>query len=118
MDINAKSEGSTLYVTLKGKLGAFFGVKEFSDAVAKEFTEEKRFVIIDTSDMEYISSSGIRVLLETHKKALNREGTLALVGLQPYCSEILKLVGIANDLPIFITIDEAEQYCRELKSAP
>lgn len=112
MEIEIKNQGPILIATLQGKLGAFFGVKSFEDEMEKHILDETRYVILDTTNLSFISSAGLRVILGVHKRMAQRQGTLSIVGLQPYCNEVLSVTGIANNLPIFISLQEAIDYCQ------
>ena len=67
---------------------------------------------MDMANVDFISSAGIRVLLITAKELEARKGILALVGLKPYCRELIQTIRIAGALPQFDTVDQAEAFCR------
>jgi anti-anti-sigma factor len=48
-------------------------------------------ILLDFSDVPYISSVGLRVLMLAKKQAKNQNGTIAIAGLQPRVREIFEI---------------------------
>jgi anti-sigma B factor antagonist len=48
-------------------------------------------LVVDLSDLEYISSAGLRVLMLAAKQSKAQRGTLVLAGLQPVVREIFEI---------------------------
>ena len=69
----------------------------------KEIVKEKaKAVVFDMKDVDYISSIGIRVLIDA-KKTIEGQGTIfAMMALQP---QIRKVFDIMKILPIFTIFD-------------
>lgn len=55
---------------------------------------------IDLSELDYISSAGLRVLLVAAKKAQQAKGKLVLFGLMPNVREIFSISGFDKIFPI------------------
>ena len=100
-----------LILTLNGRFGTF-GAGPVQQALDAHFQEHPKFIIMDLANVDFISSAGIRVLLITAKEVEARKGVLALVGLKPYCRELIQTIHIAGALPQFATVDQAEAFCR------
>jgi len=69
-----------------------------------------RAVRFEMSDLQYISSMGIRVLFKTFKTLRAKKGAFLMVNLQP---QIRKVLDIAQALPaesIFSSVAEADEY--------
>ncbi len=56
-------------------------------------------LILDLSDLEYVSSAGLRVILATHKMMVNRGGFI-LRNAQDTVMEVLNATGFADVLNI------------------
>lgn len=67
------------------------------DKVLKPLLEKERFMILDLSKCNYLSSSGIRVLLKTKKSLLGRQGELIITGILPEVYHVIELVGMHNN---------------------
>jgi len=63
--------------------------------------------IMDFSDLEYISSSGLRVVLSVRKKIVPMGGYIRLCNLQPSIREVFEISGFSNILPVFADLESA-----------
>lgn len=64
-------------------------------------------IVIDLSELEYLSSAGIRVVLAAAKQLQAGAGRLDLCGAQGIVLETLQLSGIPEIIPVCLTLDEA-----------
>lgn len=53
-----------------------------------------KFLVIDLLDCNYLSSTGIRVLVKTHKKLAAVHGRLIIAGMQPDVYQVIEMVGL------------------------
>lgn len=62
-------------------------------------------VVVDLSDMDYVSSAGLRsfVILAKHARSRNRK--IALCGMREEVTEIFEISGL---LPLFVVYDSVE----------
>jgi len=97
MEINI-THGEQMVVSLNGRLDTVTSV-DFTKRMQEEKVEEK-LVIIDMTNLEYISSAGLRALLAL-KKTLASEGKeLEVHNLSPICQEVFKVTGFKNILTV------------------
>lgn len=66
-----------------------------------------RRLIVDFSEVAYISSAGLRVLLMAAKKAKSAEATFALAGMSANVQQVMDISGFANFFTIYATRAEA-----------
>lgn len=71
---------------------------DFDKAVSQDIAGFKK-VIVDMSDLEYISSAGLRVLLALHKK-VSAAGTLVIRNANDLVSEVFEVTGFVDILNI------------------
>lgn len=64
-------------------------------------------ILVDCSSMDYISSSGLRILLMALKKVNSVKGKFALCGLQENIHEIFEISGFTSIFEIHPTREEA-----------
>lgn len=77
----------------------------------QKLIDEGRFqLLLDFTDVEYLSSAGMRVLLASLKKAKAKKGLLALFSVTEDVGEIIRLAGFDKILHIFANEQEALQY--------
>jgi len=111
MNVITTPKDGLLILTLNGRFDTF-GAGPVQQALDAYFQEHPKAIIMDMANVDFISSAGIRVLLITAKELEARKGILALVGLKPYCRELIQTIRIAGALPQFDTVDQAEAFCR------
>lgn len=105
MEIHDSQHGETLLLELEGRLDTVT-----SDILGKRILEgfenhTHRF-LIDFSKLEYISSSGLRVLLMTAKKVSEPGGGLVLANLSSHIKEVFDIAGFT---PIFTLAPNKEK---------
>jgi anti-sigma B factor antagonist len=86
------------------------------DAYAANEVERKLNEMIDTAHvllvvnlekLEYISSSGLRVLLAALKKTRKQQGDVRLACLQPYVKEVFDIAGFTQLFKMFDKEEDA-----------
>lgn len=77
--------------------------QEWQSAVGPKATK----VTLDLSDLEYISSAGLRGVMALHKMLKGRRGELSLCGLNGVVAEVFAVSGLSFVLPIYESLDEA-----------
>ncbi len=112
MEVAAITKDGILRLTLKGRFDTF-GAGAVQRELDVHYPEHPRFIIMDLTGVDFISSAGIRVLLITLKEVQARKGVLALVGLQAYCRDVIQSVHLADILRQFDAVDQAEAFCKE-----
>ena len=112
MNINITKKDGLLVLTLDGRFDTF-GAGPVQQVLDAHFNEHPKFIIMDMSGVDFISSAGIRVLLITAKEVEGRKGVLALVGLNPYCRELITNTHIGGMLSQFDTMDQAQAFCKK-----
>lgn len=75
--------------------------------VNKLFESGEKNIIFNCEEMNYISSSGLRVFLVAQKKIIPVQGKLYLCNMQPAIKEIFQISGFSSLFRIFDTQEEA-----------
>ena len=96
LDIDQTSEGSTLTLTLKGRLS--IATSPQLAAVIDSMSDTVKTLQIVAANVEYISSAGLRVLVAAHKKMAAAGGSMEI--LKP-TAEILELFDMTGLKDIF-----------------
>ena len=65
-------------------------------------------VLFDLSELEYLSSGGLRIILIAVKDVRRREGKVILTGLNPYVHEIFQVSGLTTMITIAGTVEEVK----------
>jgi stage II sporulation protein AA (anti-sigma F factor antagonist) len=64
-------------------------------------------IILDCQELDYISSSGLRVFLIAQKKMMEKSGVLKICSLQPNIKEIFDISGFSMIFSIFPNLESA-----------
>lgn len=97
MTITKKSENGRLVIALEGRLDTTTApaLEEELNASLAGVTD----LLFDLSNLEYISSAGLRVLLSA-QKTMNKQGKMAVTGVNETVSEIFEVTGFSDILTI------------------
>ena len=87
-----KEEGGCLTVVLAGEMDTITSVN--ADREIGVVTVYRK-VVLDMTDVTYITSAGIRVLIGLRKR-MAPDAKLALVGVQPLVRHVLELSGLTT----------------------
>lgn len=88
---------------LEGRLDGH-GAKEASAAVPTDFCSRR--IVLDFSELSYLSSAGVRLLLAWHKSAASSGGAIVFAAVQPYCADVLDMSGLAGVIPVFGSVQQ------------
>ena len=75
--------------------------------------EGEKYIIIDFDITEYVSSSGLRVLLKVSKMMKQRQGSFSLCCGNEQILEVLEISGFLQIMKHFPTLEEATSFARE-----
>jgi anti-anti-sigma factor len=78
---------------------------------------DQRFVVVDMSQVTYLSSSGLRVLLVAAKELHQRNGGLLLCCLQSSVSRVMQMTGFAEIFPLYQSREAALQALEVLRGS-
>ena len=93
MQISIEKENSKLTVTVSGRIDTVTApeLEEFALEHMEGITE----MALDLADVEYVSSAGLRALLQLHKD-MSKQGKLKLLNIRPSVKEIFDMIGFSR----------------------
>ena len=94
-------------VTVAGECDLHTG-RQLRDALTSEVSRGVRRLILDLSELAFMDSTGMQVLLSVHTVLIVRGGILALVSPQPVVARILELTGADQMIPVYGTLQDAQ----------
>ena len=97
MTINKDFHDDTLAIALEGRLDTTTAPE--LEAELKENMDKVQTLVLDFSELEYISSAGLRVLLMA-QKTMSAKGGLKVAGVNPLIHEIFEVTGFTDILDI------------------
>ncbi len=106
MEVTDVKKGEFLVINISGRLDTSnYGELEKKLIGFIESGDKK--IAVDCSGLNYISSSGLRVLLMALKKITAAGGKFHLCCLQDNIREIFEIAGFTSIFRVFNTLDEA-----------
>lgn len=100
MNINVRNESDISIVSLEGRMD-WKALSEFSGSVAQLADSGSKKVLLDFSKMEYMSSAGIRALIEAMQTVEKAGGTLAISSPSETLMELFKVVQLEKVIKIY-----------------
>lgn len=92
MSIILNNENGIAIVSVGGKLDTG-GVAELEAEVQKILEEDQKALLFDFTDLEYINSSGLRILVMAYQRLKASNGQVAVCGTRDYIQEIFDISG-------------------------
>ena len=94
-------------LTPRGRLDAA-GAQPLEKELAEHVAAGRTHLLVDMSQVTYVSSVGLRVFWTIMERARHNGGTLKLCALTPRVLDTFKLAGFDRILPILATRADAE----------
>jgi len=98
MTITKTRDGEKLTIALEGRLDTVTAPE--LDAELKEDLDGVKDLVLDFTNLEYISSAGLRALLVAHKTMIGKGGTMTLTHVNEIVHEVLDVTGFVSILTI------------------
>ena len=109
LQIDIEEIEKRIILRLNGRLDA--ATSPILEKKILKLVEEKRTdLLLDFSNVDYLSSAGLRLLLSSTKKLHSLKGNLVLFSLAAEVEEIIKMAGFDRILHIFADEKEALQH--------
>lgn len=106
MDMNHKGVGDAVLAMASGRID-LSNADTFTTALSAALTETKTALILDLSEVEYISSAGLRSLIVTLKTSKTENKSFGVAAMQPMLAEIFAIARLSQVIPVFQTTREA-----------
>ncbi len=99
MDIQVEKHGDVVVVRLIGRLDSFTSPKV--DSQLRALIVQNKKIVLNFSDLDYISSAGVRLILSASKKLELDKGKLVICCVNENVLEVIKLTGFDQILKIY-----------------
>lgn len=99
MQIKSKLHNNTLYVMLCGELDEF--TANYARSTLDSLIEKHHYtkLIIDLSELEFMDSTGVGVLIGRYKKLKSRNASAYIYNPTPTIEKIFKMSGLYEIMP-------------------
>lgn len=105
MQLVEKEVGEVSVLELGGRLDSNTS-KVLEDKVMELLGQGKKKLLMDFKDVDYINSTGLRVLLLALQQLKKIQGRLVLCTIKDYMKEVFEISGYTEIFPIFATEEE------------
>jgi len=108
IDISGHKENSKK-VALTGRLDTNTSPK-LEEQLNTFLNYSVNLLIFDMTNLDYISSAGLRVFIKTRKRMNEWAGRIMMVNLQPQVKKVFDIIKALPDTPVFTSFDEMDDY--------
>lgn len=92
MEVTIQQEANETRIKISGRLDTIT-TRTCEKEITPLWEHPAPHLVVDCSDLEYISSAGLRLFLVMQKQTTALKGSLRLVGMQPNIRETFNLTG-------------------------
>lgn len=100
MEISQEKQGDVQILAIKGRLDVTT-TPDLEAAFAALYQANADKILVDCSELEYISSAGLRALLTAAKTSKKNGGKIVLCSLNENVSQIFEISGFTSIFEIF-----------------
>ena len=94
-------------IKLKGRFD-IAGTSQIETAFASHCEGTNARVVVDLSEIDFLASIGIRLLMLTAKSIASRGGKMVLLNPTPEVFHILEITGVPAVIPVYSHLESAE----------
>jgi anti-sigma B factor antagonist len=102
--LSAESRGDTMIITIRGDLD-IVNSPQLDEYLTRAEADHSR-IILDFSEVSFLDTSALAVIVGHWKEAEAAGGTLALAGARYRYTKTLWITGLADKLTLYDTVDE------------
>jgi anti-sigma B factor antagonist len=99
LHIDVLRDGEMVVVALRGELD-LASAPRLQNTVEGSDTDDARLVVLDMENLEFIDSTGLRIVLAAHTRARERGQELALTRIGPQVQRLLTITRVGEHLRI------------------
>ena len=105
MKVDFKTQNNILIIAVNGSIDSNTA-PEIQQKVLDASAESKN-VIIDLSEVDFVSSAGLRVILMIYRQIKSKDGKVVLVGVSEEIRDVMTVTGFANFFEMVDSIENA-----------
>ncbi|MFW5733771.1 MAG: STAS domain-containing protein [Oceanidesulfovibrio sp.] len=106
LDFTMEKRGSHFVLKARGRMDNKTS-PEFATKFEQILEAGEKHIVVDLSDLEYISSAGLRALLNAGMHLRSMEGQLSICCLEGMVKDVLDVAGFGQMFPVHGTLREA-----------
>ena len=106
MDISVQQSDQISIVSIAGSIDAVTA-DQITGCIDERISSGEKHLLLDLSEVEFMSSAGLRVILSALKETRQQGGDLYLAGAQGGVDRVLKMSGFSKILKTYDSVDNA-----------
>lgn len=106
--VRKEEHGATSVLYLQGKLDGISS-PEIQNTISQSLSSGTKNIVLDCEHLEYMSSAGIRVLLQSYHQVGKNAGKIVLTAVPKNIEQTLYVTGFLSYFKIFNSVQEALQ---------
>jgi anti-sigma B factor antagonist len=107
MQVQTKELDDAVIISLTGKMMLGYEAQDFHEAISGSLEKNKKKIVVDLSNLEFISSWGIGILIHGYTTVTNQQGSFALAAVPDIVSYALEKTKLDTIFQKFASVEEA-----------
>ena len=104
-----KKENELVLVSLEGNLMSKQQIQSLLDEIDFYFNEGLKKIIIDLSEMQYMNSTGLSILINIFTQARNKGGEVVITNIPEKINQLLVITKLNSIFNIEETVEDAKK---------
>jgi len=104
-----KKEDELILVSLKGNLMSKQQIQSLLDEIDFYFNEGLKKIIIDLTEMQYMNSTGLSILINIFTQARNKGGEVVITNIPEKINQLLVITKLNSIFNIEDTVEDARK---------
>lgn len=106
LKIGRKREGSADVLVLDGQLDTYTA-PDLDRAIEELVSKGSQWIILECSGLNYVSSAGFSVFIESHAELAEKGRKFALAGMPERIRRFFDMLGFSQIVSVYNTLEEA-----------
>jgi anti-sigma B factor antagonist len=107
MKVTTKDLDNAAVICLTGEMMLGYEAQDFHGAINDSLEKNKKKIVVDLSNLQFISSWGIGILIHGYTTVQNKTGTFVLAAVPEIVSESLKKTKLDTIFTKFDSVEDA-----------
>jgi len=109
MKVKTSEKYGALVIELKGNVMGGPEAQEFHDVLHKSIDDQKKNIVVDLSDVKFMNSSGLGMLISGFTSIKNAGGNMKLANATEKINSLLVITKLITIFEHYNSVDEAVQ---------
>ena len=107
MEVKTFETNAGVVIKLEGEMMLGYSANDFHEAIENAIEKNKKKIVVDLSEVKFISSWGIGILMYGYTTTTNYGGKFRLAAVSEKIIEIFKKIKVDNFFEKYTTVEEA-----------